>query len=128
MSSRYSIRDTVGVMDEVFPAAYRVTELAVRSVGRATQAVAEFDRLRTGRQQEVAVDPLHAAIAFRSERHLLVDGEPPSSVTALVPMLRAHLALLVDHDPERARTDSERAITLARDRPPTPPGARNQRV
>jgi crotonobetainyl-CoA:carnitine CoA-transferase CaiB-like acyl-CoA transferase len=66
-------------MDEVFPSAYRVTELAVRAVGRATTAVADFDRLRTGRQQEVTVDPLHAAVAFRSERHLLVDGEPPAS-------------------------------------------------
>ena len=41
---------------------------------------------------------------------LLVDGEPPSVAAASVPMLRAHLALLADHDPELARAESERAI------------------
>lgn len=46
---------------------------------------------------------------------LLVDGEPPSVAAACVPMLRAHLALLSDHDPESARVESERAIALARE-------------
>lgn len=46
---------------------------------------------------------------------LLVDGEPPSVAAAYVPMLRAHLALLADHDPGLARAESERAMTLARE-------------
>jgi DNA-binding NarL/FixJ family response regulator len=44
---------------------------------------------------------------------MLIDGEPPSVASAIVPMRRAHLALLVDHDPEVARAESEQAITLA---------------
>jgi DNA-binding CsgD family transcriptional regulator len=45
---------------------------------------------------------------------MLVDGEPPSAASAMVPMRRAHLALLVDHDPDAARMESDRAIALAR--------------
>ena len=40
---------------------------------------------------------------------MLVEGEPPSVAAACVPMLRAHVALLLNHDPVSAR-----AITLAR--------------
>ena len=46
---------------------------------------------------------------------LLVDGESPSVAAASVPMLRAHLALLADHDPELARAESERAMAVARE-------------
>jgi DNA-binding CsgD family transcriptional regulator len=46
---------------------------------------------------------------------MLVDGEPPSVAAAFVPMMRAHLALLVDHDPDAARAESERAIAVARE-------------
>jgi DNA-binding NarL/FixJ family response regulator len=46
---------------------------------------------------------------------MLVDGQPPSAAAAFVPMMRAHLALLVDHHPDAARDESERAIALARE-------------
>jgi LuxR family maltose regulon positive regulatory protein len=46
---------------------------------------------------------------------MLVDGKPPSAAAAFVPMMRAHLALLVDHDPDLARAESAQAIALARD-------------
>ena len=46
---------------------------------------------------------------------MLVDGEPPSVAAASVPMMRAHLALLVDHDPDLARAESAQAIPLARE-------------
>ena len=45
---------------------------------------------------------------------MLVDGEPPSAAAAYIPMMRAHLALLVDHDPDAARTESAQAVALAR--------------
>jgi DNA-binding NarL/FixJ family response regulator len=45
---------------------------------------------------------------------MLVDGEPPSAAAACVPMMRAHLALLVDHDPDAAAAESAQAIALAR--------------
>jgi DNA-binding CsgD family transcriptional regulator len=44
---------------------------------------------------------------------MLIDGQPATTATAFVPMLRAQLAL-ADHDPEAARAGSERAIALAR--------------
>jgi LuxR family maltose regulon positive regulatory protein len=46
---------------------------------------------------------------------MLLEGEPPSVAAAFIPMMRAHLALLVDHDPDLARDQSARAITLARE-------------
>ena len=46
---------------------------------------------------------------------LLVEGEPPSVASACVPALRAHFALLADHDPAAARAQSQRAIALARE-------------
>ena len=46
---------------------------------------------------------------------MLVDKEPPSVAAAFVPMMRAHLALLVDHDPDLAEAESARAIALARE-------------
>ena len=46
---------------------------------------------------------------------MLVDGEPPSAAAAFVPMMRAHLALLVDHDPDAAAAASAQAIALARE-------------
>jgi LuxR family maltose regulon positive regulatory protein len=45
---------------------------------------------------------------------MLIDGQPPSTATAFVPMLRAQLAL-ANHDPEAARAGSEQAIALARE-------------
>jgi DNA-binding NarL/FixJ family response regulator len=46
---------------------------------------------------------------------MLLGGQPSSVASAIVPMRRAHLALLVDHDPEVARAESEQAVTLARE-------------
>jgi LuxR family transcriptional regulator, maltose regulon positive regulatory protein len=72
----------------------------------------------------LAIQLAHDAYAFRGKAEasgwveraaLLVEGEPPSVAAACVPMLRAHLALLADHDPGSARVQSERAIALARE-------------
>ncbi len=46
---------------------------------------------------------------------MLIDGQPPSLAAAFVPMMRAHLALLVDHDPESARVLSGEALVRARE-------------
>jgi hypothetical protein len=72
----------------------------------------------------LAIQLAHDAYAFHGvaeasgwvERAaLLSEGKPPSVAAACVPMLRAHLALLADHDPELARAESERAMALARE-------------
>lgn len=59
------------------PSAFDVTGLAAGTVGCATLAAARLAELRDGRARDVEVDRRHAAIAFRSERHVTVDGVPP---------------------------------------------------
>jgi DNA-binding NarL/FixJ family response regulator/tetratricopeptide (TPR) repeat protein len=72
----------------------------------------------------LAIQLAHDAYAFRGlaeasgwvERAaMLVEGEPPSTAAAFVPLLRGHLALLANHDPGAARAQSEQAIALARE-------------
>jgi len=65
--------------EAALPSAFRVTELAAGTVGAATLAAAELSRLRDGRVRSVEIDRRHAAIAFRSERHITIDGEPAPS-------------------------------------------------
>src|SRR5262249_18545681 len=50
---------------------------AQASIAASALAAAELWRLRSGRRQHVSVDMRHAAIEFRSERYLRVDGAPP---------------------------------------------------
>ena len=59
------------------PGPYRVTELATTCVTMVTEAAL---RLRGATSEPCAVDPGHAAEAFRSERHTRVTGEPPSKL------------------------------------------------
>jgi len=46
---------------------------------------------------------------------LLVDGRPPNVASATIALMRAHLALLADHDPGTARDLAERARAEARE-------------
>src|SRR6202012_1815276 len=46
---------------------------------------------------------------------VLTANKPGSVASACVPMLRAHTALLAEHDPASARVESERAVALARE-------------
>ncbi len=62
----------------VLPSPFDVTELAAAAVGAATAAASRLHATRNDTTPEpVHVDRRHAAIAFRSERHLRVDGETP---------------------------------------------------
>ena len=63
--------------EPVLPSSFAVGTAAQATVGAAALAAAELWRLRTGRHQNVGVDMRHAAIEFRSERYLRVDGEVP---------------------------------------------------
>lgn len=65
--------------EAALPSAFRVTELAAGCVGAATLAAAELLTLRDGQARDVDIDRRHAALAFRSERHITIDGEPPPS-------------------------------------------------
>jgi len=62
--------------EPVLPSSFAVGTVAQATIGAAALAAAEISRRRTGRPQSVSVDMRHAAIEFRSERYLRVDGKP----------------------------------------------------
>ena len=62
--------------EPVLPSSFAVGTAAQVSIAVAALAAAEIWRLRTGQRQQVAVDMRNAAIEFRSERYLRVDGAP----------------------------------------------------
>jgi crotonobetainyl-CoA:carnitine CoA-transferase CaiB-like acyl-CoA transferase len=64
--------------EPVLPSSFAVGTAAQATIGASALAAAELWRRRTGRWQNVSVDMRHAAIEFRSDRYLRVDGrEPP---------------------------------------------------
>ena len=63
--------------DPVLPSSFRVGAAAQATIAASALAAAELWRLRGARRQGVAVDMRHAAVEFRSERYLRVDGGPP---------------------------------------------------
>jgi crotonobetainyl-CoA:carnitine CoA-transferase CaiB-like acyl-CoA transferase len=66
--------------DPALPSSFRIGTAAQVSIAAAGLAAAELWRLRTGRAQTVSVDARAAAIEFRSERYLRVDGKAPASL------------------------------------------------
>ena len=66
--------------DPVLPSVFRVGTAAAASVAASALAAAELWHLRRGGRQSVSVDMRRAAIAFRSERYLSVDGAPPPEI------------------------------------------------
>jgi crotonobetainyl-CoA:carnitine CoA-transferase CaiB-like acyl-CoA transferase len=62
--------------EPVLPSSFAVGTAAQASIAAAALAAAELWRLRTGRRQGVRVDMRNAAVEFRSERYLRVDGKP----------------------------------------------------
>src|SRR5438270_12368513 len=66
--------------EPVLPSSFAIGTAAQASIAAAALAAAELWRLRTGRQQRVSVDMRDAAIEFRSERYLRVNGEPPKEL------------------------------------------------
>ncbi|GMQ77424.1 MAG: hypothetical protein BMS9Abin01_2770 [Gammaproteobacteria bacterium] len=66
--------------DPVLPSPFKIGEAAAATIGATALAAAELWRLRTGRAQQVQVDTRTAAMAFRSERHLRIDGAPPPAL------------------------------------------------
>lgn len=61
----------------VLPSSFAVGTAAQATVAATALAANELWHLRTGRRQRVSVDMRHAAIEFRSERYLHIDGKPP---------------------------------------------------
>lgn len=63
--------------EPVLPSSFAVGTAAQATIGAAALAAAELWRLRGGRRQSVGVDMRRAAVEFRSERYLRVDGRRP---------------------------------------------------
>lgn len=68
---------TLTGQEPVLPSSFAVGTAAQVSVAAAALAAREVGRLRGGPAQAVSVDMRHAAIEFRSERYLLLEGAPP---------------------------------------------------
>jgi crotonobetainyl-CoA:carnitine CoA-transferase CaiB-like acyl-CoA transferase len=66
--------------EPALPSSFAVGTAAQASIAASALAAAELWRLRGGRYQFVAVDMRHAAIEFRSERYLRVDGKAPGEI------------------------------------------------
>jgi crotonobetainyl-CoA:carnitine CoA-transferase CaiB-like acyl-CoA transferase len=64
--------------EPVLPASFAVGTAAQAAIAAGALAAARLWRLRTGRRQRVSVDMRAAAIEFRSERYLRVDGKYPA--------------------------------------------------
>lgn len=62
--------------EPVLPSVFPIGTAASACVGAAGLAASELWRLRTGTAQPVRVAMRHAAIAYRSERYLRIDGAP----------------------------------------------------
>jgi crotonobetainyl-CoA:carnitine CoA-transferase CaiB-like acyl-CoA transferase len=72
--------DTVTLTGEEaqLPSSFRVAAAAQASIAAAGLAAAQVWKLRSGRDQKIAVDMRHAVVECRSERYLRrLDGQPP---------------------------------------------------
>ena len=70
-----ALRDVTFTGEEpVLPSSFAVGTAAQATIAAAALAAAELWRLRTGHRQDVGVDMRNAAIEFRSERYLRIDG------------------------------------------------------
>src|ERR1700688_557186 len=62
--------------EPVLPSSLATGTAAQAPVTASALAAAELWRLRSGERQHVSVDMRHAAVEFRSERYLQIDGKP----------------------------------------------------
>jgi crotonobetainyl-CoA:carnitine CoA-transferase CaiB-like acyl-CoA transferase len=66
--------------EPVLPSTFAIGTAAQATIAAAALSAAELFRLRTGRGQQVSVAMRDAAIEFRSERYLRVDGASPKDL------------------------------------------------
>ena len=62
--------------EPVLPSSFANGIAAQTTIAAVAMAAGELWRLRTGRSQRIGVDMRDAAIEFRSERYMCVDGQP----------------------------------------------------
>jgi crotonobetainyl-CoA:carnitine CoA-transferase CaiB-like acyl-CoA transferase len=66
--------------EPILPSSFRVDAAAQATIAASGLAAAEIHRLRGGGRQTVSVDMRHAAVEFRSEHYMRLDGKLPSEV------------------------------------------------
>jgi crotonobetainyl-CoA:carnitine CoA-transferase CaiB-like acyl-CoA transferase len=66
--------------DPVLPTMFCIGRAATAAVGASSLAAADVFHARTGRRQTMTVDTRHAAVAFRSEQYVRVDGAQPGEI------------------------------------------------
>ncbi|MGH7122438.1 MAG: CoA transferase [Acetobacteraceae bacterium] len=66
--------------DPVLPSSFAVGAAAAASIGAAALAAAALFRSRGGPATSISVDLRNAALEFRSERYLRIDGQPPGAL------------------------------------------------
>lgn len=73
----------------VLPSSFAVDAVAQSTIAASAVAASELWRHRTGERQAVSVDARHAAVEFRSERYLAVEGVDARSSDPLFGVYRA---------------------------------------
>jgi crotonobetainyl-CoA:carnitine CoA-transferase CaiB-like acyl-CoA transferase len=66
--------------DPVLPSSFRIGTAAQASIAAVGLAAAELHRRASGPRQTVGVGMRHAAVEFRSEQYLTIDGGAPASI------------------------------------------------
>jgi len=66
---------TLSGAEPALPSSFAIGTAAQASIAASALVAAELWRMRTGRQQHVSVDMRNAAIEFRSERYMRVEGQ-----------------------------------------------------
>ncbi len=76
---RVHLVQTTGGTDPILPTPFRIGETSTAALAAIGLAVSDLWELRTGRQQEVAVDTRRATASLRSGRYMQMDGAPVST-------------------------------------------------
>ena len=74
--------------EPVLPSSFRVGVAAQASIAAAGLAAAELRHCAGSPRQDVSVDMRHAAVEFRSEHYLTIDGDAPATYGD--PLFRAY--------------------------------------
>src|SRR3954454_25120871 len=70
--------------EPVLPSSFAIGTAAQATIAASALAAAELWRLRTGQMQRVSVDMRDAAIEFRSERYLRLNGKAPEELWDMI--------------------------------------------
>ena len=71
---RARLVQTTGDTDPILPTPFRIGETSTAALAAVGLAVSDLWELRTGPQQEVAVDTRRATASLRSGRYMQMDG------------------------------------------------------